>query len=44
MQEIFDFELMKNFFKKNPSFTVLMDPLNGGGGIDIWRLGISSDL
>lgn len=30
MQEIFDFGLMKKFFKEHPEFTVLMDSLSGG--------------
>jgi phosphoglucomutase len=30
LKEIFDFDLIKSFFKKNPSFKVLFDGLHGG--------------
>lgn len=32
LKEIFDFELIKSFFAKNPDFTVLFDALNGVTG------------
>ncbi|KAI9027892.1 hypothetical protein DFJ74DRAFT_703951 [Hyaloraphidium curvatum] len=42
MQEIFDFELIKSFFKKRPDFTVLMDSLNGVTGPYCTRILVDS--
>ena len=48
LKDIFDFELIKNFFKTNPEFKVLFDALHGVTGpygIDIFEkeFGLSSD-